>query len=206
MSLHFNLQCQRATLTNPLCDQVPDRHLVRGRRRALRLEAVGSSSATGAAYGPLEASRQQLFFGLFRFLETGENPGTAMIICPLLRWVKMTAAVVVGVPGSAASAALPVGRERPSIGVPPGLQALFCGSAKFSVPSLEDANPFHGETADGAGSLWPETWACQSESGANPGANPASPGAHALTGANLPPNPRPEGDGTDGIRPAQLAI
>lgn len=128
----------------PLASQVHYRSHVRCRRRALcdlaDQKAVGSSSATGAVYRPLSASRQQLSFGRCRFSRPSRNPGTATIICPLGRWVKLTAAVVLASFVNVAGSAVPVGRERSSIGDPPALQALFCGSVKLSVSSVEQVN------------------------------------------------------------------
>ena len=89
-----------------LDNQAPDRYLVRGRRRTLCLDAcvwaVVSSSATGAVYRPLEASRQQLFSSGLALGETAETPGTATIYFPLYLWADVTVAVVLAFRKSAA--------------------------------------------------------------------------------------------------------
>ena len=77
MSLHFNLQCQRATLASPLLSRFLTGILseVGGERFVLRFRStVVSSSATGAAYGPLGTPRQQLFSRWFWRTKTGEVP------------------------------------------------------------------------------------------------------------------------------------
>jgi hypothetical protein len=87
-----------------------------------------------------KVSVNNFFSGAFEFLRKLEIPGTATIVCPLLGWVKLTVAVVLAAWGASLGSGVPVGRERSSMGGPPGLQALFCRIAKFSVPSLEQVN------------------------------------------------------------------
>ena len=52
----------------------------------------------------------------------------------------MTAAVVLASFANVAGSAVPVGRERSSIGDPSALQALFCENVKLSVSSVEQVN------------------------------------------------------------------
>ena len=125
--------------------QVPDRRLVRGRRRTLCLDRVGRGGGFVVGDGGGLSSARSIpsttfFSGAYRFLGKLENPGTTTIICPLYRWVKLTAAVVLAAWGASLGSGVPVGRERSSMGGPPGLQALFCSFVKLSVSSLEQVN------------------------------------------------------------------
>lgn len=104
------------------------------------MEAVGSSSATGAAYGPLEASRQQLFFISVPISRKVRNPDTSLIICPLFRWVKITAAVVVAFRRSVAPrrpGALLYGRT-------PDLASAFLRKGEIFCPFLGRSIPNPG--------------------------------------------------------------
>jgi hypothetical protein len=99
--------------------------------------AVVSSSATGAAYGPLRTSRQQLFcrFSANRMASrTWQNSRHRNDCLPTFRVGQATVAVAVAIN---AEPRFVVGRERSSIGGCPGAQAVFCSFAKFYVASLD---------------------------------------------------------------------
>jgi hypothetical protein len=101
--------------------------------------AVGSSSATEAAYGPLRLSRQQLFSVSFRLLGSSENPRNRNDCLPTFSVGQGDRRFCLGF---RREPLVLVGRERSSMSGPPHWQGVFCIFVKFSVASLEEPNPF----------------------------------------------------------------
>jgi hypothetical protein len=108
----------------------------------LRTASVVSSSATGAAYGPLETSRQQLFFGRLPISRKAENPGTTTFVCPLFGWVKRDRCCCLGCQWSVARKRRPRWPGALLYGRAPGVASAFLRACEIFCLFLGRSEPY----------------------------------------------------------------